>query len=126
MEPVVKYRKNRIIMEDEDVECQIVADEIEGLEPYIKKLFEWATIAWDYNAVENWNTDEYNLVHTQDGYFKIHKLGRDDKEGLFAGKYADSPDILANYDDIEIHAYVYLKTTREEFNKLARGNEGGE
>lgn len=106
---------------DQDVECQIIADEVENLTPYIDKLFEWATTAWDYNTVEDWNTDEYYIVATQEGYYKVHKLRREDKEGLFNGKYIDSPAPLEDYEYLEIHAYVYMEISEEEYEELNEG-----
>jgi len=115
---IIKKENSRISIEDSYTEVIIVADDIEDMIPYVKKLFEWATTAWDYDAVEDWNTDEYSTIETQKGYFKVHKLGKDDKHGLFLGLYDDSPEPLEDYEDREIHAYVYIKITKEEFQKI--------
>lgn len=119
MEPVLEIFKSQIVMKNEEIECQIIADDIEEMEPYVRALFNWATTVWDYNAVDVWNTYEYSLIDAQGGYFKVHRLEKDDKDGLFGGRYSGSPGLLKNYGDIEIHAYVYIKITKEEYEKLS-------
>ncbi len=121
---IIEKENSRISIEDEDTEVVIIADDVEDMNPYIKKLFEWATTAWDYNSVENWHSDEYNLLITDEGYLKVHILGKDDKRGLFLGEYTDSPEKLDDYEEREINAYVYIKITEEEFKKLSDGFNG--
>ena len=95
-------------MKERDVECQIIANKVDDMEPYIRTLFNWVTTTWDYSIVEDWNTDEYSLIHTHKGFFKVHQLGKDDINGLFQGKYVWSPEPLKDYNDRQIQAYVYM------------------
>lgn len=120
---IIEKEDSRISMKDEDTEVQIIADDVDDMNPYIKKLFQWATSAWDYDAVDNWNTEEYELLETSEGYYKVHVLGKDDKHGLFLGKYTDSPEPLEDYEDREIHVNVYMKISKEEFNELSESEE---
>lgn len=120
---IIEKEDSRISIEDEDTEVVIIADDVNDMNPYIKKLFQWATTAWDYDAVDDWNTDEYQLLTTDEGYLKVHLLGKDDKHGLFLGKYADSPEPLEDYEDREIHVNVYMKISEEEFKELSESEE---
>lgn len=111
--------KHRIIkMKSVDKEVHIVADDVSEFTPYIKALMSWSNDR-DYDAVEDWHTEEYYLVHAVEGHFKVHKLDKRDMRGLFYGGYVGSPEPLVDYDDREIIAYVYMKISREEYEKLS-------
>jgi hypothetical protein len=105
-------------MSDKRIVCQIITDKVDDVEIYLRTLFDWVTKAWDYSIVNKWNTDEYSLIHDKKGFFKVHKLGKDDKDALFQGKYEWSPEPLSDYKDRQIQAYIYIKITEKEYNKL--------
>lgn len=119
----IEFYNSRIVMRDENVECQIITNKVDDMESYIRALFDWATTTWDYSEVEDWNTDEYSLLGFKEEFFKIHKLEKDDKDALFLDKYEWSPEPLNDYKDSEIQAYVYIKISEEEYNKLISGEE---
>jgi hypothetical protein len=114
----IEFYDNRVIMKDENVDCQIIANKVDDMEPYIRTLFDWVTTVWDYSIVDDWNTDEYSVIHIQEDFFRVHKLGKDDIDGLFQGKYEWSPEPLNDYEDREIQAYVYIRISEDEYVKL--------
>lgn len=123
MEPEIELFSNRIVMKDEDNEVQIIADDVEDMEPYIKKLYEWAATTWDYSAVDDWQTVEYSLLEAGNECFKVHKLGKEDKRDLFLSKYAGNPETLKDYENRKIEAWVYIKITTEEYKRLLVENK---
>lgn len=116
----IEFYDSSIAMKDEKVECQILTDKVDDMELYIRTLFDWTTTAWNYSAVDDWNTEEYFLIHVQKGFFKVHKLGQDDIDGLFQGKYKWSPEPLKDFNEREIQAYVYMKISKDEYVRLKR------
>lgn len=117
-EAKIEYSDNRLVMKDENVECQILTENVDDMELYIRTLFDWATKMFDYSVVEGWNTDEYSLINDQTGFFKVHKLGQDDLDGLFKGKYDWSPEPVNDYNKKKIQAYVYMKISKDEYVRL--------
>jgi hypothetical protein len=118
----IEFYGNRIVMKDENVECQILTDKADNIVPYLRTFFDWVT-TWDYSEVEDWNTDEYSLFNINEDFFKVHKLGKDDKDELFQGKYEWSPEPLSDYKDRQIQEYAYIKISEDEYNKLISENE---